>query len=337
MSWFGKGGKGNADAEAAAMAKYRQDAWAYALENDQLPEFVEDRLKSAAARKVPWLSTMTPAELLLGNSHGLRPLATVSGTCWYHYGYSWTNGHAEGWDYAIARLKREALAVGANAVVDVQMRKVQSPMSGSMDFTLFGTAVKFDALPASSDPVIATVSALDFVRLLEMGIAVCGIAVGASYDYLEQQYGSYGSASFGENRYGASSSFGVNFGGPAWNAQQALRVFGGNAPVMELTNFWESVRRDAHAQLRRSARRIGNGVLARTQFGQLIRVERDQMPPNYLGRHIVIGTVVETKRGDGTVHHIETVVDMRDELSPLIGGTTSGNDFAAMNEQAGGI
>jgi hypothetical protein len=209
-------------------------------------------------------------------------------------------------------------------------------MSGSMDFTLFGTAVKFDALPASSDPVIATVSALDFVRLLEIGIAVCGIAVGADYEYLESQYGSYGT-NFGENRYGASTSFGLNFGGPAYNVQQALRAFSGNVPVMELTDFWERVRRKAHAHLRYRAQRIGNGVLARTQFGQLIRVERDKMPPNYLGRHIVIGTVVETKRGDGTVHHIETVVDMRDERSPLIGGTTSGNDFAAMNEQAGGI
>jgi len=47
--------------------------------------------------------------------------------------------------------------------------------------------------------------------------------------------------------------------------------------------------------------------------------------------------VVETKRGDGIPHHIQTVVDMRDELSPLIGGGASGNDFETTNEMAGGI
>ena len=166
-------------------AQMRQDAWAGALQRNDLPGFVTGRLEAASQRKIPWLSTMTPAELLLGKSHGLRPLATVSGTCWFHYGYSWTEGHAQGWNTAVKRMKQEALAVGANAVVDVQMRTVQGAMEGSMDFTLFGTAVKFDGLPASTDPVLATVPAMDFVRLLEMGIAVCGIAVGACYDYLE--------------------------------------------------------------------------------------------------------------------------------------------------------
>jgi len=323
MDLSGKGGKGSADAQAEAAALKRQDEWAHALKRDQIPEFVKDRLKSAGERKIPWLSTMTPAELLLGKSHGLRPLATVSGTCWYHYGFSWTNGHAQGWNHAVARIKREAQAAGANAVVDVQMRKVESPDSNSMDFTLVGTAVKFDALPPSSDPVVATVSAMDFVRLLEMGIAVCGIAVGASYRFLDQAY-----------RLASSSGYASP---TAIQVQSSLQAFGYNLPVLELTNFWEKVRRKAHAELRTDAEKIGNGVLAKTHFGQLIRVERDKMPPNYLGRHIVIGTVVETKRGDGIPHHIQTVVDMRDELSPLIGGGASGNDFETTNEMAGGI
>jgi hypothetical protein len=36
---------------------------------------------------------MTPAELALARHKGIRPLAMVSGTCWYHYGWSWTEGH----------------------------------------------------------------------------------------------------------------------------------------------------------------------------------------------------------------------------------------------------
>jgi hypothetical protein len=322
MSWFGKGY--DADEEAReVMAHDRQEAWAYALAHDELPEFVENRLKAAADRKAPWLSTMTPAELLLGQSHGLRPLATVSGTCWFHYGMSWTQGHVEGWNEAVARLKREALAVGANAVVDVQMRTVQSPLSGSMDFTLFGTAVSIAGLPPSRDPVVATVSAMEFVRLLDMGIAVCGIAVGADYDYLEAGYG-------GVRGYSGFT------GGPAWSVQQQLRAFGGNLPVVEQTDFWEKVRREAHRQLGDAARATGTGVLAKTQFGQLIRVERDKQPPNYLGRHIVIGTVVDTRSGDGVPHHIDMVIDMR-EGRPPPGGAARSRDLDANNEHTGGI
>ena len=315
MGLFG-GNKGKPSAEDEAQAQRRQDAWARALDSNTLPGFVEERLKLAAQRKTPWLSTMTPAELLLGKSHGLRPLATVSGTCWFHYGRSWTEGHAEGWETALARLKREALAVGANAVVDVQMRTIKSPLAGSMDFTVFGTAVKFDSLPPSADPVIATVPAMDFVRLLEMGVAVSGIAIGASYDFLEGQYsaGYYATA-----------------------VQQQLGAFNGNLPIQSLTSFWERIRREAHAQLRQSTARSGNGVLAKTNFGQLMRIERDKMPPNYLGRHIVIGTVIQSRRGDGIPHSIRTVVDMRDALSPLNGATTDTVDVEANNEHSGGI
>jgi len=319
MSWFGGGGHGSDDAAAKALAQSRQEAWAYALDTDTLPAFVEQRLKAAAERKVPWLSTMTPAELLLARSHGLRPLATVSGTCWFHYGQSWTNGHVDGWNYAVARLKREAMAAGANAVVDVQMRTVHSPLAGSMDFTVFGTAVRIDGLPPSRDPVVATVSAMEFVRLLEMGIAVCGIAIGADYDFLGG-YGSFGAV-----------------GSERWQVQRQLRAFGGNVPVRELTDFWERVRRQAHLQLRLSAQTKGTGVLAKTQFGQLLRVERDKQPPDYLGRHIVIGTVVETRPGDGVSHDIDMVIDMRDDLSPLNGGGRRDNDLEPNNEHIGGI
>lgn len=320
MGLFGKGKTTDATRAAEAEAQRRQDAWLKALNHDHLPDFVEKRLKDASERKIPWLSTTTPAELLLEKSYGLRPLATVSGTCWYHYGYSWTNGHAEGWETAIARLKREALAVGANAVVDVKMRTIKSAERGSMDFTVFGTAVTFERLPASSDPVIATVSAMDFVRLLEMGISVCGIAIGASYAYLDGNYSSY------------STSY-----GPAYHVAQQLSALGGNMPVTSLTNFWERIRREAHAQLRESTAASGNGVLAKTNFGQLMRMERDKQPPDYLGRHIVIGTTIDVRKGDRIAHAINTVVDMRDELSPLRRDARRNNDIDAHNEHTGGI
>ncbi len=306
----------------------RASAWTAALESGGLPPFVEKRLVDAAAGRTPWIASMTPAELLLARSHGIRPVATVSGTCWFHYGYSWTEGHAHGWHSALDRLQREAVAAGANAVVDVRMRTLRHPMGASMDFTLIGTAVRIESLKPSKAPVVATVPALEFVRLVEAGIVPVGLAVGAQYDWFPPGYG---------GPFGYASSYG-SWGDPSWNTQQILQGWV-NQPVSELTDFWESIRRDAHAELRRAAAKQGNGVLAHVQFGQLLQRDRDKQPPAYLGRHIVIGTVVEVERGAGMHHEVEMVIDMRDGLSPLADGSgTRHSSYASdMNDEEGAI
>jgi hypothetical protein len=309
MVWFLKGApKGDkADAEAlkvaTAAAAARGVAWEAALGANKLPDFVEQRLASAAAGKTPWLATMSPAELLLVRSHGLRPLATVTGTCWYQYGRSWTEGHAAGWRTALHRLKAEAIACGANGVVDVKMRTAPGGLSASMDYTLIGTAVRLDRLGPSTNPVVATTPAIEFVRLLEADIVPTGIAIGAYYDWL------------------------TDYGGTA-----RTMMFAGNQPLKQLGAFWENARRHAHQELRQDAARHGNGVLAHTQFGQLIRIEQEKSPDRYLGRHIVIGTVVDRRQGQTIPHDIEPVVDMRDELSPLLKPTAETRNAYSDNE-----
>ena len=277
----------------------RTAAWTVALEHDGLPPFVTERLAGAAAGKGAWVATMTPAELLLSRTHGIRPVATVSGTCWFHYGQSWTEGHAQGWHDALHRIGLEAAAAGANAVVDVRLRTLRHTIGASMDFTLIGTAVKVDGLPPAPHPVIATVPALEFVRLLEADIVPVGLAVGARYEWLGNGWNSWSDS------------------GALRRTQNATGLFSGNQPLTELMDFWNQIRRDAHRDLRQAAARQGNGVLAHTQFGQLIQRERDKQPPMYLGRHIVVGTVVDTKPRARVPHAIEQVVDMRDALSPL--------------------
>jgi len=279
--------------ESAAASALRMDAWDTALARGGLPPFVQQRLEDAADRKTPWLSTMTAAELLLVRTHGARPLATVAGTCWFQFGRSWTEGHASGWRTALERLVIEAKACGANAVVDVKL-KTSASEGASMDYTLIGTAIRFDRLPPSPEPVVATTSALEFVRLLEAGIVPVGIAVGAQYDWLT------------DNTVGGLSG----------------NVFSGNQPLNTLGRFWEGIRRYAHAELRRDAARQGNGVLAHTHFGQLLKQEVEKQPDRYLGRHIVVGTVVEVERGASVPLKIESVVDMMDEASPLVREST---------------
>jgi uncharacterized protein YbjQ (UPF0145 family) len=316
MGWFGASDPDESARREAAEA--RAADWRSALERHRLPGFVRERLTEAGAGRVPWMSTLTPAELLLARSHGLRPLATVSGTCWYHYGWSWTEGHAEGWHLALDRLRQEAVAAGANAVVDVKLRTVTLPGTGdSMDYTVVGTAVRLDGLPPSPDPVIATVPAIAFVRLLEAGIVPTGVAIGARYDWLT--VGSWNAA-------GTSGLTG-------------LGSRGGNGELGELGRFWEDVRRQAIDDLRRDTARLGDGVLAHTHFAQLLKREAgENQPVQLLGRHIVLGTAVQCGGRDPVPHDIDLVVDMRDALSPLHGEAPHGHTvYGARTDEEGAI
>ncbi len=303
-----------ATAPDAGQSAQRMAEWEAALQGNRLPSFVAARLEAVATGKAPWVATMTAAELGLARRKGIRPLAMVSGTCWFHYGYSWTRGHAEGWHQALARLQTEARALGANAVVDVKMRKIQLAMRDSMDFTLLGTAVRIDGVPAGEHPVVATVPALEFVRLLEAGIVPVGIAIGAQYQFLSP---------------GSDYS--------ARRMQTGGSMFS-NAPLPQFSEFWEGIQRYAVMELHNDAKRQGSGVLAHTHLGQLIKIEGgNNTPPRFLGRHIVIGTVVHTERAGGVPHEIQTVVDMRDELSPLLAATPHGHNAYPVADEEGAI
>lgn len=312
MSWFDRVRIGFSGAASAGAAEpQRQAAWESALAAGRLPSFVEARLTAAAAGTAPWLATTSPAALALARARGIRPLAMVSGTCWYHYGWSWTEGHAEGWRLALARLRQEARVLGAQAIVDVRLRKIEIALGDSMDFTVIGTAVRIDGLAANPEPIVATVPALEFVRLLEAGIVPVGLAIGAQYSWLDST--------------GALS---------AARRQNAGRPFT-NAPLPELTRFWEGVRRQALAELASDARRQGSGVLAHTHFGELLRIEQgNNMPPRFLGRHIVIGTVVDTQASAlNRAHPIRAVVDLCDGDSPLVAAAPDRNATSVRDEE----
>ena len=269
-----------------------------------VPEGIRARLEDARDGRVPWVATLSPAELMIARSHGLRPIAAVSATCWMHYGWSWTEGHAQGWETALRRLRDEARMAGANAVLDVKMRTIPLAIEESMDFTLVGTAVRLEGMPPSPEPIVATVPALEFVKLLEADVVPTGIAIGAKYDWLTDNWG---------------------------NARQSWM---GNVESGVLSQFWERVRQQAHAELRASAKPQGNGVLAHINFSQIF--ERGDNPKQYLGRHIVIATTVDARRGGRFPHEIGLAVDMHAGRSPLV-GTTRHHQSYGTNEQDGAI
>lgn len=278
-----------------------------ALQAGRIPASTLARLEGARAGTMPWLATLTPAELLIVRSHGLRPIAAVSATCWLHYGFSWTEGHAEGWETALQRLRQEAQAAGANAVLDVKMRTVPIHIANSMDFSLVGTAVRVDGLPSSPEPVIATVPALEFVQLLEADVVPTGIAVGAHYEWM--------------------TDWRRNATGQGWWNNEAT----------QLSMLWEEVRQRAHADLRQRARARGNGVLAHLNFSQMFEREAgENQPRQFLVRHIVIATTVDARRGVPIPHDIKMLVDMHAGKTPLT-GTPPHHQSYATNEVEGAI
>ncbi len=294
---------------AAEAAAHRQMDIMMSLRGGRIPLGALERLQGAAAGTKPWMATLTPAELRIARSHGLKPIAAISATCWLHYGYSWTRGHAEGWGQALNRLAQEAKACGANAVLDVKMRTIRLPLGESMDFTLIGTAVKIDGLPPSPDPIIATVPALEFVKLLEADVVPTGIAIGAHYEWMRD-----------------------------WNGYATNPSVWFNAEARQLSDLWEDVRRTAHQDLRQNARAQGNGVLAHLNFSQMFEVEREigeRKIKEYLARHIVVATTVDARRGTPLPHEIKMVVDMRDP-TPLT-GTPPHHQSYNTNEESGAI
>jgi Putative heavy-metal-binding len=276
------------------------------LRKGEVPTAIKKRLAASRTGKLPWMATLTPAELMIVRSHGLKPIAAISATCWLHYGWSWTNGHAEGWSMALRRLRDEARAAGANAVLDVKMRTIPLGVVDSMDFTLVGTAVYVEGLPPSDEPIIATVPALEFVKLLEADVVPTGIAIGAHYEWMND-----------------------------WRRSTNL-TWMGNIESVALSQLWETVRQRAHQDLRAHARTQGNGVLAHLNFSQMFESEGQGSVKQYLARHIVVATTVDAKRGTPLPHHVIMTVDMHAGTTPLV-GTAQHHQSYRSNESEGAI
>jgi hypothetical protein len=205
-------------------------------------------------------------------------------------------------------------------VLDVKMRTIPLYVQDSMDFTLIGTAARVEGLPPSNDPIVATVPALEFVKLLEADIVPTGIAVGAHFEWMSGGYGS------------------------------TTLAYAGNVENNMLSVFWERIRQLAHAELRRNAAGQGNGVLAHVNFGQLFKVETERQPPQFLGRQIVVATTVdaakagkptnmpwgETKARPTVPHEIGMVVDLHAGRTPLTRRARHHQSYAS-NEKEGAI
>jgi hypothetical protein len=176
----------------------------------------------------------------------------------------------------------------------------------SMDFSLTGTAVRVDGLPPSSDPIVATVPALEFVKLLEADVVPTGIAVGAHYEWMQD-----------------------------WDRSTNL-TWMGNIESRSLSLLWEGVRQRAHQDLRANARDQGNGVLAHINFSQMFKQDVDKQPARFLARHIVVATTVDAKRSSRPLPEVRIALDLHAGATPLQRHSPHHQSYAS-NETEGAI
>ena len=161
-------------------------------------------------------STLATGSFLSLRSSGLTPIRQLMGTCVYHVGWQtadypnfigvsaqrWAEGGwselatpTEAWNearaLALGRLRDEARAAGALAVVDVAYRRVDYDWAvGAIEIVATGTAVgsnRFDLDEAEEIP-LTNLSGEDVWKLLESGWWPLGIVAGSTVVYVVSSY-----------------------------------------------------------------------------------------------------------------------------------------------------
>ena len=259
-----------------------------ALESGQIPPYVRERIQEQKAGEYPWTSDLSVNEWLMLKQYRLQPLGMVMGSSIYHIGYSassfsgsWGSGsipvieHAllEGRRLALQRMKQEAQLMGAHAVVGVRLNNhLPDINSHETEFTAFGTAVVLEGENPPAEPLLCTVSASDFIKLVHAGAIPISLGLGVSAYY---QYTT-------RNAQWQTNS---------WSNQ-------------EVRTFTESVYATRHAAMQRLQQQVrqvgGTGVLAHETSLSVHEVEVERGENDERTDHILefvaIGTIVQATK-----------------------------------------
>ncbi len=166
----------------------------------------------------PFSSTLATGAFLSLRNLGFEPITQVMGTCVYHVGWQrtgyqnlylgnvdWQTLQEGGWfeletpteawnearTLALGRLREEARAVGALAVVDVAYRRVDYDWAtGTIEVVAIGTAVGSSrfTLDESEEIPLTNLSGEDTWKLLESGWWPVGIVAGSTVVYVLSGY-----------------------------------------------------------------------------------------------------------------------------------------------------
>lgn len=183
----------------------RANRTAQALTSGQLSKDVKVRMEQQRSGQLPWTSDLSVSEWAGLRAYRFRPLGQVMGSSFYHVGYVpngllsyYTNTHEmraptqamyEGRRLALERMEQEAAALGAHAVVGVDLKRSSFQLQEDVvEFTCFGTAVTLENVPLPGRPILCSVSGQDLVRLLARGAMPIGLALGASFYYVRTDF-----------------------------------------------------------------------------------------------------------------------------------------------------
>jgi uncharacterized protein YbjQ (UPF0145 family) len=164
-------------------------------------------------------SNLSVPEALVVREAGVRPIAQVMGSSVYRVGWQAMPWGARGWgtslqagqtfeldnqtdawnqarSLAIGRLRDEAAAAGADAVVGVRLQRGDYAWGGDLvEFVAFGTAVRFERFEIDDAPVLSNLSGQDFAKLVRHGFWPVGIVAGSTVAYVAAGYGQQSRAS----------------------------------------------------------------------------------------------------------------------------------------------
>src|SRR5205807_4465099 len=82
-------------------------------------------------------------------------------------------------EVALTRMTREAEVLEGHGVVGVRVEFRWFPeVSGAVEFTAMGTAIRREGAPALARPFLSGLDGQDFAKLLRAGLVPCGLTMG---------------------------------------------------------------------------------------------------------------------------------------------------------------
>jgi uncharacterized protein YbjQ (UPF0145 family) len=173
-------------------------------------------IPAAAGRRLggagrPFTSSLSVPEALLVREAGLEPISLVMGIAYYNVGLlglqrgaavgragstleartlelrNLTNAWNEARRLSVARLREEAVAAGADAVVGVTIRRTEREWTSALiEFVATGTAVRAtrEPLATAAGPALSNLSGQDVAKLVRHGVRPVGIVGGSAVVYV---------------------------------------------------------------------------------------------------------------------------------------------------------
>lgn len=170
------------------------------IERGRIPLGAERRLERMAREGGVFTSDLSVPEFMLGNQLGLQPLTQVMGSCVYQVGWQYareaiyTRGRpvlqeletiSEAWNEArgraVKRMRQEAVLAEADAVVGVHATSGRYDWAeSSVEFAVFGTAVRDPSVARHGEAVLTDLSLQDYWKLRQAGLEPCGLVAATS-------------------------------------------------------------------------------------------------------------------------------------------------------------